>query len=191
MKKQILSILLSLGISFAVSAKDFPCISKPDEDGKCWALVKDPRDGQKYLSIKACKPLSEGGACHIHYVENSRYKSPNAECGKGKDFYYGCLYTRQEEKFACPDFGVKTDCWLYFEWRPTYEVTSREYAKLRKKILNKEVPEVKEMFFYRPGDRVAKTPWQRAWVNVDGKWGETTIVKKKYYYACVFWVPGD
>ncbi len=91
MKKQILSILFVVGISFAVSAKDFPCISKPDENGKCWALVKDPRDGQKYLSIKACKPLSEGGACHIHYVENSRYKSPNAECGKGKDFYYGAF----------------------------------------------------------------------------------------------------
>ena len=75
-----------MGISFAVSAKDFPCISKPDEQGKCWTLVKDPRDGQEYLSIKACKPISEGGACHIHYVENSRYKSPNAEVARERTF---------------------------------------------------------------------------------------------------------
>lgn len=62
-----------MGIFFAVSAKDFPCISKLDEQGKCWMLVKDPRDGQEYLSIKACKPISEGGACHIHYVEFGLY----------------------------------------------------------------------------------------------------------------------
>ena len=77
-------------------------------------------------------------------MENSRYKSPNAECGKGKDFYYGCLYPAKEEKLAYPDFGVETSCKLYFEWRPTYEVTSREYAKIRKKILNKKNREVKE-----------------------------------------------
>lgn len=142
-----MSILFAVGISFAVSAKDFPCISKPDEQGKCWTLVKDPRDGQECLAVKICgiyNPNSPRDSCTVSSVENSRYKSPNAECGKGKDFYYGCLYPAKEEKLAYPDFGVETSCKLYFEWRPTYEVTSREYAKIRKKILNKKNREVKE-----------------------------------------------
>lgn len=128
-----------MGISFAVSAKDFPCISKPDEQGKCWTLVKDPRDGQEYLSIKACKPISEGGACHIHYVENSRYKSPSAECGRGRNFYYGCLYPRKEEALTCPDLDSARMCSRYWG-----DFTGEEYVKLRKDFLNKKNREVKE-----------------------------------------------
>ncbi len=194
MKKQILLILLAVGISFAVSAKDFPCISKPDALGKCWTLVKDPRDGQEYLAVKFCgayNPDSPRDTCTVSFVENSRYKSPNAECGKGKDFFYGCLYTRQEEKLACPDLGSWQMCSFYLGVTPTYTVTGEEYAKLRKEILNKKDKEVMEVFFYRKGDNVAAMSGSRAWVNVDGKWGETTIVKKNVYCACRFWMPGE
>lgn len=194
MKKQILSILFVVGISFAVSAKDFPCISKPDELGKCWTLVKDPRDGQEYLAVKFCgayNPDSPQDTCTVSSVENSRYKSPNAECGKGKDFFYGCLYPQKEETLACPDLGDGRMCSHYWGVTPTYTVTSEEYAKLRKDVLNKKNREIKEVFFYRKGDKIAATSGSRAWVNVNGKWGETSIVKKKVYCACMFWMPGE
>lgn len=141
-----------MGISFAVSAKDFPCISKPDEQGKCWTLVKDPRDGQEYLAVKFCgayNPDSPRDTCTVSSVENSRYKSPSAECGRGRDFYYVCLYPRKEDALACPDLGDGQMCSHYWGVTPTYTVTSEEYAKLRKDVLNKKNREIKEVFFYR------------------------------------------
>ena len=131
-----------MGIFFAVSAKDFPCISKPDEQGKCWTLVKDPRDGQEYLAVKICgiyNPNSPRDSCTVSSVKNSRYKSPNAECGKGKDFYYGCLYPRKEEALTCLDLDSARMCSRYWG-----DFTGEEYVKLRKDVLNKKNREVKE-----------------------------------------------
>jgi hypothetical protein len=191
-------ILLFPGLSFAVTAEDFPCLFEPDEAGRCWIRIKDPRDGQIYLAAKQCwvpdsRPIHD--SCVIYYVENSRFKAPEAKCNKGKDFYYGCLYPSDKaEKIACPNFGVETKISTFLEFS-AYLVTSEEYAKIRKDVLvKKKNREIRHMFFYRDGDKVALASGIYAWVSPSGKWGindgwgETTIRKKEAYVACEYWV---
>lgn len=194
MKYFIYMILFLSGISFAVTAKDFPCFSTPNKFRECWTFVKDPRDSQVYLAVKHCGiNWHDSTACVVYYNENSRYKSPNAKCGEGDDFYYGCVYPAKEvEKYACPDFNVETHTHYYFDGMPQYSVTAKEYAKLRRKIIQKRNVEIRNMFFYKENDNIAATPGGTVWLKYNGKWGETSLPQKKeVYWACAFFMPDE
>ncbi len=188
-------IILLSEFSFAVTAEDFPCLFEPNEFGRCWTQVKDPRDGQIYLAIKRCGASNmdfPGDTCTVYYVENSRFKAPEAKCNKDKDFYYGCLYPSDKaEKIACPNFGINLTNSVPVFLSADF-VTSEEYAKIREDVLVKRKKrEVHQMFFYRDGDQFALTAGPYVWVKINGRWGESTIQKKEVYVACEYWMSGE
>lgn len=137
MKKLITLLSILVGMSFAISAKDFPCISKPTENNECWVKFTDPRDKQEYLAIKHCGVYNtppSTDTCIVRLVENSRYKSPNAQCDAQEGLYYGCVYPTYNEamQYACFDLGVERGCSREAGYTPVYEVKNGEYANLRK-----------------------------------------------------------
>ncbi len=208
-KRFITALLFITGISFAVTAKDFPCISKPEihksENGsasKCWTFVADKRDGQKYLAIKRCN--STESFCHLEYIENSRFKSSNAVCPDSLNIYYGCVYPTNEEaaKYACPDFGVPSECHglssEFFGQVMTYD----SYVKFRKDIsdgkkvnLNALIDFTKVIIEEQTASEIihaANPCGSYQWIKANGKWGVGGHAKfSNNYWSCSYKIPKE
>lgn len=202
MKKLITLLSILVGMSFAISAKDFPCISKPTENNECWVKFKDPRDKQEYLAIKRCRTCDSDSpvcnpiyACTISLVENSRFKSENAKCGKKDEFFHGCVYAtdREAEKFACPKIGglgIAKGCRTEDGYHMTYEINNDEYAKLRKDVLSgKDIAPYGVVMVMEDGRHTASPCTNDYWYKYDGKWGIGGHSRfENVYWRCEYWM---
>lgn len=204
MKKTAILLVLMIGMSFAVTAEDFPCISKPSERNECWVKFRDPRDSQVYLAIKQCrvrllydKSEQVKDSCSIRVVENSRFKSTDANCDKSKGrYYHGCTYPNDGSEYkievetsACPDLGVERGgCngeWLV---SPTYFVKNKEYAELREKIFSGKDVTIQGNVMVMENSLNTAAPCG-AYISredTSSRWGIFYPLMKKIYWRCSY-----
>ena len=193
MKKIAMLLVLIAGMSFAVTAGDFPCISGTAEHDECCVKFKDPRDGQVYLARKQCR---DNGECYILLAENSRYKSPNAICDQSKEhYYYGCEYPEDEApKEACPDLEnmEKKGCsFVEDAFGPIHFVGNKNFAKLRNDVLSGKNFPMGDVVVVKDDSSHTATPcstahgWRRDLKT--GRWGVGGCgISRVNYWRCYY-----